>query len=709
MASALKGVIDESSTAAEPVKQARFILARIQQLNVLREKPRSTWDLGALNAEDHHALIRAANDAEGVAVVDGQVAKLKERITELKFQFGEQMKHAFQASMQSMFPSTDNVAASSGRINEERHVLNEEGLPFVDPLESLPDSPPQTPRWDTEQPPPPTGNVLGRVPGHIVPFDPSLQGDERKKWMNSVMDQLEEEERAEQAKLDEQQQQRQETNRSALKLRRGFLQSDAQRPKKHVRIAAPSDDSDESEPVSKAKKVLPGMDPEDVGVQEEAARIVELLGPEVIQGHPNAERIFAEMEASHPKVIQKPAPAPSSDASKPAIGETVLERSAEAETKRTPSVGTKRKPSAFKQRQQLQKQAQEQIPTAPTVSQGISAIERAGRVEDELGQERSKQGLPPRVPHARPTKAYAAKLAQRAVQTSEQKDDIDDEIVEKPGRRVRFGGEEVLNNDESEQPMDQDEEEEEDHHDESDELDLDDDYDADMWESEDESLWDSDDQYGAEDLEALKPTMQGHPNDEYWTEELAREYAEAKARLSLHPRMPQSAHDDHGDAQESYGIAPLSASVSDSHSHPSSQERPRVSRFKAARMMGESVPDPNGHYHYPSAEVPAAEVAGHELTHTLHESNVSQNSHGSQPIMVLPSLAPVRFPRPVSDQREGSGLGFDLDGESDEDDERLHALMRARLSMHDEEENGLGSTQPPPRASQRPPHVGHAK
>ena len=193
---------------------------------------------------------------------------------------------------------------------------------------------------------------------------------------------------------------RDRTNRSALKLRRGFLQSDAQRPKKHVRIAAPSDDSDESEPVSKAKKVLPGMDPEDVGVQEEAARIVELLGPEVIQGHPNAERIFAEMEASHPKVIQKPAPAPSSDASKPAIGETVLERSAEAETKRTPSVGTKRKPSAFKQRQQLQKQAQEQIPTAPTVSQGISAIERAGRVEDELGQERSKQGLPPRVPHA---------------------------------------------------------------------------------------------------------------------------------------------------------------------------------------------------------------------------------------------------------------------------------------------------------------------
>ena len=85
MASALKGVIDESSAAAEPVKQARSILARIQQLNVLREKPRSTWDLGALNAEDHHALIRAANDAEGVAVVDGQVAKLKERITAVSY------------------------------------------------------------------------------------------------------------------------------------------------------------------------------------------------------------------------------------------------------------------------------------------------------------------------------------------------------------------------------------------------------------------------------------------------------------------------------------------------------------------------------------------------------------------------------------------------------------------------------------------------
>ena len=87
-------------------------------------------------------------------------------------------------------------------------------------------------------------------------------------------------------------------------------------------------------------------------------------------------------------------------------------------------------------------------------------------------------------------------------------------------------------------------------------------------------------------------------------------------------------------------------------------------------MSGESVPDPNGH---------VAEMSANERT---------------MPMMVLPSLAPVRFPRPLAEDDR------DLEGESDEDDERLHALMRARMSMESAEE--------PSRAPQRPPQVGRA-
>lgn len=86
----------------------------------------------------------------------------------------------------------------------------------------------------------------------------------------------------------------------------------------------------------------------------------------------------------------------------------------------------------------------------------------------------------------------------------------------------------------------------------------------------------------------------------------------------------------------------------------------------------------------------AADERGHVLAHELRE--------GRMPVMVLPTLAPVRFPRPTKDGTRG----MDLDGESDDDDERLHALMRARLSMQ-----GAESDQGRERKRQ-PPEVGRA-
>lgn len=571
---------------SDPVAEARSLLHRVRTLGAVEVGVPETWH--ALEPEDRAALSGASDASDAERIVSQQKAALQQRISQLRTQFGDQMKKVLQVPTE---------------------VLNEEGLPFVDPLETLPDSPPQSPHRQSD-PLPPTGNVLGRVPGRIVPFDPTLHGNDRRAWINSIMDQLEEEEQAEEA----------QHAPKPLSLRRGFLQRESQ-PKQQVPKAEPE----------RPPNVPPGMDPDDVGTYEEAARIVELLGPQVIQGHPNAERIFAEMEASQPHIVQKTEPAPT-PSTKPPVGDEVIERAPDAPTERTGS--SIRRPSAFKQR--LRKDA---IPSAPTVSQGVSAIERAGRADDEMAERRMQQGLPPRVPHARPTKAYAAKLAQKA-------QPMEMDVEEKPNRRVRFGGEEVYTPEEEEGDEGEEEEEEEREEEEEDEA---------PWTSEDDMMWDSDEAYDSDDLEALKPSMDGHPDDAFWTEELAREYAEAKARLSL--PVSRSAHDQVDDTEDTYGLAPLSS-------------QPRVSRFKAARMSGESVPDPNGQ---------VAEMSANERT---------------APILVLPSLAPVRFPRPLAEDDR------DLEGESDEDDERLHALMRARMSMQTAEE--------PSRVSQRPPHVGRA-
>ena len=70
-------------------------------------------------------------------------------------------------------------------------------------------------------------------------------------------------------------------------------------------------------------------------------------------------------------------------------------------------------------------------------------------------------------------------------------------------------------------------------------------------------------------------------------------------------------------------------------------------------------------------------------------------------MLVLPSLAPVRYPRPTAGEGEGEGegasTGIDLDGESDDDDEYLHALMRARLAMQDSEQASTARPEQPPQ------------
>lgn len=715
------------------VARARDLLERIKQLRALRTTMTDATpgiDASSLAAEDR-AVLNGAPSNDRLDAIDAQICALDVQLVECRREFGAHVQQALKGRMNELFPG-DAAPANTGSttLDAANEVLNEEGLPFVDPLEMLPDSPPQTPQLDAAQGDErPTGNVLGRTPGTIEPFSATMRGEERRRWMDSLFDELEAEEarevqptameaaRIKAQKEVEQKRAITDSKRSSsdvarsecqaaptdtkptthspqtaaptqpfASLRRGFLE----RPKKQVRIAAPPSDSEEDElqpPRTSAPSarlaVASGMHPDDVGVQEEAARIVQLLGPEVIRGHPNAERILAEMETSQPQVVQKPAPSEPAKPAKPAVGEAVVERDTPPanETKAEAASERPRKMSAFKRRQIERQEASDEPdphPMTPSVSLGVPAIERAARADEPLAKAREQAGLPPQVPHARPTKAYAAKLEQRAKEAQDASSALamdTDESAPPPGpRRVRFGEATV----QEAEPMDEEDDGEwkdsdEDHPQEADLFDSD---------ESDDSLWDSDDEYTAEDLEALRPNMDERPEDEFWNEQLAIEYAAARARLAA-AEIPRPTPVDDDGPEEEYGIAPLSASVGDDKSGG----RPHVSRFKAARLAGERVPNPSGEFVPDQGQQrQRADEAGHELAHE-HNSG--------KPIMVLPSLAPVRFPRPVE------GDGIDLDGESDEDDERLHALMRARLELGEQAAEK-------PRREAAPPAVGRS-
>lgn len=573
------------------------LLQRLRALKSVRasEPP---WDASALHEMDRDVL-DGPTPAARAAALEAREHALHQQLDAAKQAFTEQMRAAYEASIQ---PLLQGHGGEGTELNEHHQVLNEDGLPFVDPLEALPDSPPLTPHWDTDTDMPPTSNVLNRTPGQVARFDPTLQGTERKQWMDKVLQQLEDEEAAEAPAEPP-------AAPTPSGLRRGFLQQRASeraerppeddndndndnddapkapppKPKRHVRIVEPHDDDDDDDdqeapaPRKPARRAVPlGMDPEDAGVQEEAARIVELLGPEVIAGHPNAERIFAEMRESQPQmVVAPPAEEAAAPPSGPAVRDTVQERDADAPTPAA-SAAPKRKLSAFKQRQ-LAKQTASDVPEAPRISQGISAIERAGRADDER---EAAQGAahPPPVPHARPTKAYAEKLAKRRAEAAEAavRETSPPASDARSSRRVRFGGEEVRHMSDDDEMSharawddddDAAEEEEDDDDDEMDHVpafdDDDDDNDNDpmpvdsdddslAWDSDDDVLWDSDDEYRPEDLEALRPAMDGHPDDQYWSEDLAREYAEAKARLALPTATPALREPD--DNQDMYGV-----------------------------------------------------------------------------------------------------------------------------------------------------------
>ncbi|CAD6960745.1 unnamed protein product [Tilletia caries] len=210
----------------------------------------------------------------------------------------------------------------------------------------------------------------------------------------------------------------------------------------------------------------------------------------------------------------------------------------------------------------------------------------------------------------------------------------------------------------------------EDEHDDGDEAELDDDDEDEIDEDdEDEGFtiedWDSDDDgYDSDDLRDLAPDLDAEIDNA----ELAREYARARAGL-LQSRALDEARREHT-PQERHGgedIVPLDASISDPSAR-STASTPRVSRFRASRLAR----------------------AVNDFDTLLHSSKTGERN----PLLLVPDLAPVRYPK-KGDVIDPSVPGLvvdnvDLEGESDEEEERLHEVMKARLAALEDREELAG-------------------
>lgn len=542
---------------------------------------------------------------------------------------------------------------------------------------------------------------------------------------------------------------------------------------------------------------------DDVGVEEEAERIVKLLGPDVVEGHPSAppSDVLKKMQEAHeedkrfstPEAIAARAKHEEEErererlqrlAEKPALGQTVLERPTQDKGKgvETQVKAQQGKFSAFKQGFLNQKPGKAKfvpnapsnvgrkpaigsgVSAAPTESLGMSALDRASLGDDELSQRRQAMGLPAAVPHARPSKAYAEKMRQRqegappsqkdaSAGTSGDKEvklarPVADDDVPRPGR-VRFGppagkaGDDeddeqaheinpsmTLDNHLSEdiddgRELDEEQEEpkiegegadtdEEDAYFDSylskrsrraaasDSRGLDIDQDDDM-DEDDEDDWhvdeddfdddgDDDFDYDPEDLMALAPKMGADADSLASYPELMREYEEARAKLAaMGLAMPSGGGDQEARAAmeaaargggmegeeeaDDYemDVVPVDAAVEDAeYQGNTTSSGSRISRFKASLAQRSST-------NKLEDLLSSAQNLGSSQPSSAAFDMDGRSPTTGTPMMIIPSLAPVRFPK-NGDLVDGNTGPVELDGaESDENDDKAEMVMRSRL------------------------------
>lgn len=188
--------------------------------------------------------------------------------------------------------------------------------------------------------------------------------------------------------------------------------------------------------------LVPSSHPDDVGVEDDAARIVKLLGPEVVQGTERGKEPFRlpqkQQQAAAETAVEKiqytrresqrnqhrdqQAPL------RPALGTSVVERPARGLPRHTSkpesTVSDVRKlalkggfldrpcpPSSSLTPASIMKPAQNK--KGPLESLNMSAFDRSLLSDEPLAAKREAQGLSSAMPHARPSKAFQEKLGKK--------------------------------------------------------------------------------------------------------------------------------------------------------------------------------------------------------------------------------------------------------------------------------------------------------
>ncbi|CAO1638685.1 unnamed protein product [Sympodiomycopsis kandeliae] len=913
-------------------------------------RPNENWSERVIGKQQGVTYTICENKNEAILVIRNIVLALinhfealrTKLVAEAQARIDETMKQAQQAGILAK-SKDDNPDQVDTVMDEDGRVLNEEGLPFVDPMETFATT-------EADEAGPASGLASG---SRLAKFEPQkkLTGADRKKWIDSVFDQFEgqgdddqgseEDDREDDVQGEDEEEEEEKqilqsekesliadlkqislqqnnnksspssstpTSASATKplksvlkptaplppstpkfgstgIRRGFLNMNPSSPaaeassspvttpmanhnheeffdeasvekltksiaskreptvaappekaKKHVRIQSPTRSGEgakkhvriqspkqsvEDTPSSSSDK---NRHPDDIGVEDEAARIVELLGPTVVKGTPAGDEALAKLEQEEEEAEKQAKEAvrireekakarqKSAENAKPAVGMSVMERgsggSSSSSKKSTISPYQAQiqqaKASAFKKGFLNSKpnlpsgtvptssttaspSASTPTPVDPRKSMGMSALERSLINDKPLEEQRQSQGLPPAVPHARPSKAYAEKMARR--QRGDQGDediasvrqDAEDVVVGAGDgqSKVRF---QLADGNAEQEPEEQEEEDSEedrmqgeaelDEHDEEAYVraayasgDISDNEtgpssgrgrreraneegDSDSGDGSDWNLDSDSDGYNSSDLEDLQPTFDGLVSD-LENAELAREYAlmksrqmEARSKMTYEQRRDleraisgekDRSLNNEGELESSLwteeeidGRHLSSISGGDLHDDeekggglPNKMSRFRASRIVKGLGLGDSSignvptrPEPGLVQGYSESEE-KADAAGHDLAHLLEQAqNVGpqdQDQGGSYsqamkegnddpvpPIMILPSLTPLRYSRKPSDpdQDKVEGLtessvipseGIDLEGETDEDenDDHLMDLMRHRIQQRE--------------------------
>ncbi|PWN87793.1 hypothetical protein FA10DRAFT_303880 [Acaromyces ingoldii] len=533
-------------------------------------------------------------------------------------------------------------------------------------------------------------------------------------------------------------------------------------PKKQVRIQSPERErhrpersaaKQSSSRIARATRDVA----EDSTEEEEARQLLELMGISAIRGHPQGQEIIQGLAESNrlrkeaSKMNVEGQAEASSSKKAAAVGESVVERDPGRQGQSTSSSSSSSS-SGFKRgflnaapkvtpRKSVNQGAlsdvvkERPLPAGPRQSKGMTALDRASQSDEPLEREREQMGLTPSVPHARPSKAYAAKLEERrkAAEGGQSRDQEsvvkgqEGEVKEaRPGGKVRFGGiEAVSTRDDDEDDDDADANMEETYRrqvigTEPTDFDSDDD-EAGMAEIEAmkeqqldpeelEALGlgsdlsdDDDDGYDSDDIMALAPSFNADESSFGGNEELKREYLKAKERWSFLTGERQNKGADE-EYQEGEGQDLVAA---DENEDLLDEDGKRVSRFKKERAkrvaLGKGAPISNelGSKHRSGAVSSSsssiedkdrkADEAGHELAHLLESAQnagpaAQEGEQGQGPVMVIPSMANVRFPKGgdlVEDESKGMPGKVQLEGESDDDEDRLHEVMRMRLQERD--------------------------